>query len=413
MSSQDISVPCRVIPAVIGVVLAMLLMMLDFATWIELNVAVVYGLPLVFAAASRRPRVLWSLAAVLIAVTFIVYGIQAPHMQPRTASVHPGFVSLDHPYLLDRSLAALMVLLTAGILQGWLFSLAGIEARDAAIAERNAQLEEANEELVRRDAEITRQNAELEARRREAESASRRKTQLLASISHDIRTPLHSISMTAEVMRRTADALAPQTRLPAFAVRVQSNALTVSELLAEVMDLASFDAGEVSLHMSEFSLADLLVEQQQRLLPVADGKGVSLQVEPPAAPLVLHTDKVKLGRVIGNLVSNAVKFTSHGRVTLASATDAEGRVCIRVADTGCGIRPENLERIFGDFCQGDSAAVHTGSGWGLGLAICRRLTTRLGGELRVESALGQGSTFTVVLPRSVVGGKAAREQLAS
>jgi signal transduction histidine kinase len=114
--------------------------------------------------------------------------------------------------------------------------------------------------------------------------------------------------------------------------------------------------------------------------------------------VLLRTDKVKLGRVIGNLVSNAIKFTAQGTVTLASFVDGESRICIRVTDTGCGIAPENLERIFGDFCQGDEAAVQSGSGWGLGLSICRRLTTALGGELQVESQPGAGSTFTVVLP---------------
>lgn len=391
----------RVLPAIAGVMLALLLMLLDFGTWIELNVAVAYSLPLVFAAASRRSRVLWTLAFVLITATFVVYQVQVP-----SAQVQPlddgGWASVHDPYLVDRALAALTILITATILQGWLYSLRAIEIRDRVIEENNLRLAKANEELMRHKAEITARNAELERRRRAVETISSRKTQMLASISHDIRTPIQSISLMAEIMRRTAQAPAAEASLPAFAQRLQAHALSVAELLSEVMDLASFDAGEVAVHYSEFALQELLTEQVQRLTPLAEDKGLALQLAPSSNPLLLRTDKVKLGRVIGNLVSNAIKFTAQGSVTLDSFIDDDRRVCVRVADTGCGIKPENLERIFGDFCQEDEAAVKSGSGWGLGLSICRRLTTALGGELLVDSEPGTGSTFRVVLPASAL-----------
>jgi signal transduction histidine kinase len=389
----------RILPAAIGVMLALLLVLLDFGTWIELNIALAYSLPLVFAAASRRALVLWALTVLLIAATFLVYQVQIPFARVQPLE-NGGWAARHDPYLVDRALAALTLLLTAAILQGWLFSLRAIEMRDRAIEENGQRLARANEELIRQREEITRQNAELERRRREAESISSRKTQMLASISHDIRTPIHSISLMAELMRRTAQGPGPEARLPGFAQRLQAHALSVAELLSEVMDLASFDAGEVTLRYSEFALQDLLVEQGQHLAPLAEVKGLRLDVATGSDPVLLRTDKVKLGRVIGNLVSNAIKFTAQGTVTLASFVDGESRICIRVTDTGCGIAPENLERIFGDFCQGDDAAVQSGSGWGLGLSICRRLTTALGGKLQVESQPGAGSTFTVVLPAS-------------
>lgn len=395
-------VSSRVVPAAIGVLLALLLILLDFATWIELNIALAYSLPLVFAAASRRGRVLWALALLLVAATFVVYQAQAPLVRVLPVYHGGGWVAMGDPYLVDRCLAALTLLLTAAILQGWLFSLRAIELRDHAIEENNVRLARVNRELVRHKEEILRQNEELERRRRQAEAISSRKTQMLASISHDIRTPIQAISLMAEVMRRTAGAPAAEARFPAFAERLQSHALHVAELLSEVIDLASFEAGEVPLHCSDIRLDELLAEQGRYLAPLAEGKGLALRVEAAAAPLLLRTDKVKLERVIANLVSNAVKFTAQGSVTIASMRDGHGRACIRVADTGCGIRPENLERIFGDFCQEEQAAVQSGSGWGLGLAICRRLTALLGGELLVESQIGTGSTFTVALPASAL-----------
>jgi signal transduction histidine kinase len=394
------------VPAAAGVALAIFLVVLDSATWIELNVATVYSLPLVFIAASRRPRLLWSLALGLVAATFAIYHAQVPLAQPNARAADAGLVFRANPHLVDRSLAALTILLTAAILQGWLFSLRALAARDRALLENNERLASANLELLRHEEEITRQNAELERRRKELEAVSRRKTQLLASISHDIRTPIQAMSLIAEVIRRSARTPASGERMAASAQRLQSQALAVAELLSEVIDLASFDAGEVVLHSSEFALDALLEEVAQRMAPMAAAKGLHLDVVPAAEPLVLRSDRAKLGRVLGNLVSNAIKFTAQGGVTLSVELDPNDYVCIRVDDTGCGIPAASLERIFGEFCQEDTAAARSGSGWGLGLAICRRLTRLLGGELLVASQPGVGSTFTVVLPTGTSVGDA-------
>jgi signal transduction histidine kinase len=401
MNGEATLLTSRWLPAAAGIALATCLVVLDSATWSELNVASVYSLPLVFLAASRRPRLLWTLAIVLVAATFIVYHVQVPSALINAHYTDSGFVFRANPYLVDRALAALTILLTAAILQGWLLSLRALAARDRELDENNDRLARANRELLLHEAEIIRQNAELERRRKEIEAISRRKTQMLASISHDIRTPIHAMSLMAEVIRRTARGPACEDRLAAYAQRLQSHALSVAELLSEVIDFASFDAGEIALHSSEFLLNELLAELAQRLAPLAEAKGLTLAVLPAAAPLPLRTDKVKLGRVLGNLVSNAVKFTERGGVTLSFEIDADNRVWIRVDDTGCGIQPANLERIFGEFCQADDAAIQSGSGWGLGLSICRRLTRLLGGELLVASQPGVGSTFTVVLPTRV------------
>ena len=392
----------KFVPALFAVLLALGLVLLDFASRRQLNVAVVYSLPLVFAAASRKPRVLWGLTLCLVAMTFVVYLIQAPLAPPMPPDLAAAVGSASDPYLVDRALAALTVLLTAAILQGWLWSLRTIELRDRAIEENNAELRKANRELRGQRDEITAQNAELERRGHELETLNSRKTQMMASISHDIRTPIQSITLVAELMRRTACAPSGAVQMLALAQRLQSHALSVAELLSEVIDLASFDEGKVVLHVSDFSLNELLQEQCQRLSPQAEAKGLVLRVGDGLLPLNLHSDRAKLGRVLANLANNAIKFTTQGSVTLSFNVDERRCVHIGVADTGCGIRPENLGGIFGDFCQESSPAAPAGNGWGLGLAICRRLTAVLDGKLLVESEAGRGSTFTVLLPPAAI-----------
>lgn len=392
----------QVMAAAIGILLMTILVLVDSATWIELNIAVAYSIPLVFAAASRRPRILWSMTATLIAVTFIVYHAQIPSARALPPDGYAGFLRAGDPYLIDRCLAALTILLTATILQGWLFSLRTIEIRDLAIERTNVHLQEINRELRRQQAEIEQQNVELERRRREAEEISSRKTQMLAAISHDIRTPIQSISLVAETMRRTAADPSDALRTSMLAQRMQSHALAVAELLSEVIDLASFEQGKATVHESDFSLNELLEEQAQRLVPQAEARGLVLRVADGLPSVSLRTDRGKLGRILANLVNNAIKFTRQGSVTLAFQLDSSRRVHIQVQDTGCGIRPENLSGIFGDFSQEDPGDVRSGSGWGLGLAICKRLSGLLGGELQVDSEPGRGSTFEIVLPAHVV-----------
>ncbi len=132
--------------------------------------------------------------------------------------------------------------------------------------------------------------------------------------------------------------------------------------------------------------------------PLARAKGLRVECGPAAPPIVVRADRVKLGRVLRNLLSNAIKFTERGTITASIAQTGDGTVQMRIADTGIGIAPENLERIFGEFAQLRAPRDDEKRGWGLGLAICRRLVTMMGGRMTVESVLDQGSVFTVHLP---------------
>ncbi|HJT77689.1 MAG TPA: HAMP domain-containing sensor histidine kinase, partial [Gemmataceae bacterium] len=350
----------------LALLVALIEVLIDWLTDIQFNESILYGLPLVVAAATRSRRLLWGLTAFLGVTTFAVYAVQIP----------PGVFSFHEPLFINRVLAATALVLTASLLHVGLVGVDLLEAQRRSLKE---------------------QNEELDRRRREAEEASRRKTRFLASVSHDIRTPVNTIGLMADVLCQAADNPPLAARVPDLAHRLHANARALAELVGEVLDVARFDAAPVELRLSEFSLNDLLAEEAARALPSAEAKGLWLKVEAPAEALRLRSDRVKLVRVVGNLLSNAVKFTAAGGVTLTAAPGPEGGVLVRVSDTGVGIPPGQVERVFDEFVQLSNPERDRGKGCGLGLAICRQLVRALGGSITVESQPGQGSTFTVHL----------------
>ena len=258
--------------------------------------------------------------------------------------------------------------------------------------------------------DITRQKqlqAELDARRREAEETSVRKTRFLAAISHDIRTPANAISLLAELIRRSASNPAMVAEIPELAEELHASAMALVGLLGDMLDLARFDTGRIDIQETEFSLGDLLAEEDRRLAPLARDKGLDLKVVPAARPLRVRADRIKLSRVIDNLIGNAVKFTEAGEIRLEAARLDDGRAQVRVTDTGIGIEARDLANIFDEFFQLRNPERDRTKGTGLGLAICRRLVDAMGGELTVHSEPGRGSTFAVTLPATAVRAEVA------
>ena len=208
----------------------------------------------------------------------------------------------------------------------------------------------------------------------------------------------------AEVIRRYSAEPTVAAQIPELARKLQANALNLVELVTDVLDLARFDFGKVELTETEFALGELLAEEIRQMLPLAQDKNLSVVLEPLDRPVWLRTDKVKLARVIGNLLGNAIKFTEKGeiRISVSLSPETARRVLIRVCDTGIGVSPENLAMIFDEFAQVHNPARDRAKGTGLGLAICKRLIEVMGGTVSVESVRDQGSTFTVALPASCV-----------
>ena len=245
---------------------------------------------------------------------------------------------------------------------------------------------------------------ELDLRRREAEEASVRKTRFLAAVSHDIRTPANAITLLAELIRRTASNPALAAEVPELAQELHASALSLVELLGDVLDLARYDSGRIELQESEFSLGELIAEEHRRFAPLARERGLALDLSPPDPPVRLRTDRIKLSRVIGNLLGNAMKFTGEGGVRVEAARAADGSPVVRVSDTGIGIPPHLQQQIFDEFVQLHNRERDRNKGTCLGLTIRKRLGDAMGGALSLESEPTRGSTFTVTLPaRCVVG----------
>ena len=365
---------------------------LDLGTWAELDIASIYGIPLVVAAFTRNRRLLWGLAFALTLATFIAYALQ----------ISPGAFDLHEALFVNRALDVVGLLVTAGLVQVWMTSMDIREAQAKLLREQNRKLEVANDLLIAHETQILSQNEELIRRRHEAEEASGRKTRFLNAVSHDIRNPVNTINLMAEVIRRSAEDPARSTQVPQMARCLQSSAQSLVALVSEVLDIAHLDSGLLQRRESTFSLNELIDAKCRDLAQLAEAKSLHLESEVPERIVRVRTDRIKLDRIITNLLTNAIKFTAKGSVTISAAIAAEGPVAIRVRDTGIGIADHELGRIFDEFAQFNVPLGKLDGGWGLGLAISRRLANFIGASIGVESELGSGTVFTVLLPSECV-----------
>ena len=237
-------------------------------------------------------------------------------------------------------------------------------------------------------------NALLVASRDKAEAANRAKSAFLANMSHEIRTPLNAIVGLTHLLRRDAHGDIERERL----ARVSESADHLLQVLNDILDLSRIEAGRLTLACGDFSLAALLNSCCALVAERAGARGLSLTVDHAGVPDALCGDAARLSQALSNLLSNAVKFTERGGITLRVSAQPEGtaeRPLLRfeVRDTGIGIAAEHVPGLFGAFVQADGSTTRRFGGTGLGLAITRRLAELMGGEVGVQSQLGQGSCF--------------------
>ncbi len=267
------------------------------------------------------------------------------------------------------------------------------------LAAELARLNEGLEDRIRAATrELEERNRQLEWQSRELERAYRLKSQFLASMSHELRTPINALLGYTSLMRDRiyGDLTARQEEA---LDRMYSASQHLLELVNDVLDLAKIEAGKMPVHIEPVNVMHLIRELSMTIEPMVRRKSLEYQVELEPDLPILETDSTKVRQILLNLLSNAVKFTRKGRVGVhARPAEAGEGVEIAVSDTGIGIKDEDIDKIFEDFRQADQSSTREYGGTGLGLSITKKLLHLLGGNVRVSSTPGAGSTFTVWLP---------------
>lgn len=252
------------------------------------------------------------------------------------------------------------------------------------------------EEVARR-AGLAMENARLYA---EVRDASAQKSRFLSAVSHDLRTPANAITLLSSLIRKETEQLGAgeASRLIERCRRLETASSSFADLLSDLLEIGSFDSGQKKLREEDFALSDVIEETLATCAAAAREKGLRLRVRWDVAPPGIRGDRTEFGRVLLNLVSNAVKFTERGFVKVEVSRASDGRLQIGVRDTGPGIPAEHISSVFSEFFQVQNDERDRAKGSGLGLAISRRIMQALKGSLQVESQVGVGSLFTASLP---------------
>ncbi|HYR87397.1 MAG TPA: HAMP domain-containing protein [Terriglobia bacterium] len=292
------------------------------------------------------------------------------------------------------------------------------------LRQQQDELQQTNEELEEKANLLAKQNLEVERKNQEIERASRAlqekaeqlaltskfKSEFLANMSHELRTPLNSMLILAKLLSDAEDGLSDKQR--EFARTIHSSGSDLLELINEILDLTKIESGMMEVEIGRVMFNDLSEYVDRTFRQVAHDKGLEFVIQhEPGLPPSIYTDQRRLQQVLKNLLSNAFKFTERGTVTVRMSaapkgwtpehpilSKAETVIAFEVKDTGIGISPEKHRVIFEAFQQADGTTSRKYGGTGLGLSISREIALLLGGEIRLESAVSEGSSFTLYLP---------------
>lgn len=273
-----------------------------------------------------------------------------------------------------------------------------LEQTNEQLAEQAQTLAEQRDAMDQKNTELNQAQVQLEERAEELQRSSKYKSEFLANMSHELRTPLNSSLILAKLLAEN-----PQENLSAeqvkFAESIYSAGNDLLNLINDILDISKVEAGKLEVLPENTSVARLAEGLRNMFEPLATDKQLAFTVDlQPGAPSMLYTDRQRLEQVIKNLLSNALKFTEKGSVSLTIAGQPDERIAFIVRDSGIGIAPDQQESIFEAFRQADGTTNRKYGGTGLGLSISRDLATLLGGSISVSSTPGQGSVFTLLLP---------------
>ncbi len=277
-------------------------------------------------------------------------------------------------------------------------SQANLEGQQVELEQVNTRLAEQRDALDDRNAELKAAQDNLQERALDLERASRYKSEFLANMSHELRTPLNSSLILAKLLADN-----PQGNLSdeqvRFAQSIHSAGNDLLNLINDILDISKVEAGKLDIHAEITSVASLAESLRNTFTPLAAAKHLQFDLQlAPELPRTFFTDRQRAEQVLKNLLSNAVKFTDRGTVSLAVSRRGDDALAFDVKDSGIGIEPSQQALVFEAFRQADGTTSRRYGGTGLGLSISRDLATLLGGTISVQSQLGAGSTFTLVLP---------------
>jgi len=312
-----------------------------------------------------------------------------------------------------------------------------LQASEELLKTQQEELQQTNEELEEKARLLQTQNEEVEHKNREVENAKRQleekarqlaltskyKSEFLANMSHELRTPLNSLLILAKLLAENPDNNLSGKQVD-FARTIHSSGQDLLTLINDILDLSKIESGMMTISLGDLPFTELAESMDKTFRQVANDKRLDFNIDLDASlPRTIHTDATRLQQVLKNLLGNAFKFTEKGGVTLRAATVGEGWtpghetlerassvIAFSVSDTGIGIPDEKQRIIFEAFQQADASTTRKFGGTGLGLSISREIARLLGGEIRVSSEEGAGSSFTLFLPQSYVAPTRRRDE---